>query len=296
MPEAAEVTVAARQLALVAVGRRLAGLPVTHPRTMRSTTRSALDRFVDREVVDVVPVGKWILVTVDGVPEQLGVHLRMSGQLLARPPDDQPFDRHVHARFVLDERRSRPPAIAGVPAPPDGAPGAGRPPVTVWFRDPRTFGELRVLREVPGMEDIRDPAVTAEVLHRRARTRSIGVKPVLLDQARFVSGIGSYLADEILHDAGLDPRAPARQLAPSAWGRTIDLARDHIERSALHGGVTLPDEGWIDLWGRPGTYADLVRVHGRATCGTCGGDTTSAVLAGRSARWCRRCQNPRRRR
>lgn len=296
MPEAAEVTVAARQFAHVAVGRRLIDLPVTHPRTMRSTTRRALDRFVGRDVVAVTPVGKWILVDVDGVDEHLGVHLRMSGQLLARTPTAEPVDRHVHARFVLAELTTDASGLDGVPAPPDGAPGAGREPVTVWFRDPRTFGELRVLAEVPGMEDVRDPAVTAAVLHQRARSRSIGVKPVLLDQARFVAGIGSYLADEILHDAGIDPRAPARELAHSAWARIIELARAHIDRSATLGGVTLPDEGWVDLWGRPGTYADAVRVHGRRECATCGAPTSSAVLAGRSARWCRRCQNPRRRR
>lgn len=296
MPEAAEVTVASRQLAHVSVGRPLSALPVTHPRTMRATTRAELDRFVGRSVRSVEPVGKWIVVRVAGEPASLGIHLRMSGQLLARHPDDQPADRHVHARLDLGKRTTAATPIDGAPAPPESAPGVDVAPVSVWFRDPRTFGEMRVLDTVPGMEDIRDPRVTPSLLEERARRRSIAVKPVLLDQARFVAGIGSYLADEILHVVGLDPRAPANALASSAWARVIDEARHQIDVSARAGGVTLADEGWVDLWARPGRHGDTVLVHGRAHCGTCGGPTSSAVLGGRSARWCRRCQHPRRRR
>lgn len=296
MPEAAEVTVAARQLAHVSVGRRLTALPVTHARTMRSTTRHALDELVGRHIVGVASHGKWILVSLADSPRMLGVHLRMSGLLLARRPAEEPTDRHVHARLVLGERVGQAVSLDGVPAPPPGAAGTDGDPVTVWFRDPRTFGELRVLDAPPGADDVRSRVVTAHLLRDRARTRSIGVKPLLLDQARFVSGIGSYLADEVLHAAGLDPRAPANTLAVSAWTRILDAARTQIAVSATVGGVTLADEGWMDLWGRPGNHADGMRVHGRDTCGTCGAATSSAVLAGRSARWCRHCQHPRRRR
>ena len=85
----------------------------------------------------------------------------MSGQLLAHEPGDEPSDRHVHAVLELGPRtggappagehttpsetgsRCVPPVDA--PEPPPEAAGAGDAPVTVWFRDPRTFGELRPL-------------------------------------------------------------------------------------------------------------------------------------------------------
>ena len=67
MPEAAEVSVAAAQLARVAVGRELRSVTVTHPRTMRSAAAGAFDRFAGQHGRG--PCGrhgKWILVEVDG--------------------------------------------------------------------------------------------------------------------------------------------------------------------------------------------------------------------------------------
>lgn len=314
MPEAAEVTVAAGQLARVAIGRTLEALPVTHVRTMRATTRAALDTVVGHRVTGVDPVGKWLLVSFDGLRPQLGIHLRMSGQLLATEPDQPHPDRHVHAVLELSPRPTTPEPRSGrhlarleranayqngvwvVPEPPPGAVGIGPEPCAVWFRDPRTFGEVRILTEVPTAEDVRADHITADLLQARASTRRVGVKPVMLDQARFVAGIGSYVADEALWAAGIDPRRPANTLAVTAWDRILTSTRQIIAESAAVGGVTLPDDGWIDLWGRPGTYGVKLAIHGRDICTRCQSPTQRAVIAGRSARWCPACQPRQRRR
>ena len=273
MPEAAEVAVAAAQLHQVAAGRELTALPVTHPRTVRHADPAAVAALVGRRVDAVRSHGKWIVVDLADAGAALGIHLRMSGQLLVAEPGTPHPDRHVHATLHLG-------------------------PVDVWFRDPRTFGELRVLAggAAPVAPDLFDPAITGAGLRDQAGRRRVGVKAVLLDQAQGVAGIGSYLADEALHRAGIDPTAPAGELARSAWDRILVSARAIATDSAAAGGVTLEDEGWVDLWGRPGTYAERLQVHARTTCATCGTPTSSAVVGGRRARWCSRCQHPRRRR
>ena len=294
MPEAAEVTVAARQLADVAVGRELTALVVSHPRTSRAQPVETLQCFAGHRVEAVRRHGKWILLSVAGVSEQLGIHLRMSGQLLAVEPETPHPDRHVHAVFSLGPRPPRIPSVAQHPPGqltefPDG--GA----VEVWFRDPRTFGELRLLEDgAPVAPDLFDPAVTGEVLAAAAARCTVGAKAVLLDQGRAVSGVGSYLGDEAFHRAGLAPVTPAHRLAGSAWSRVLDASRDVAIASADAGGVTLADEGWVDLRGRSGCYGGQLRVHARETCGTCGTPTRRAVVGGRSARWCPRCQPARR--
>ncbi len=274
MPEAAEVAVAATQLAEVAVGRTLLALPVTNDRTVRHTDPAAVAAFAGRTVVGVRSHGKWIVVDLDGTADSLGIHLRMSGQLLVVDPGQPHPDRHVHATLHLSER------------------------VAVWFRDPRTFGELRALAggRPPGADDLFDPSVTGARLHEVASGRRAAVKAVLLDQQRVVAGIGSYLADEALHRAGIAPTVPAGELARSAWERVLVAARAIATDSMAVGGVTLEDEGWVDLHGRPGTYASELQVHARPTCAACGTPTSSAEVGGRRARWCRRCQHPRRRR
>lgn len=274
MPEAAEVAVAASQLGEVAAGRVLERLGVSHPRTVRHTDPAAVEALAGHRVAGVRSHGKWIVVDLAGSDVALGIHLRMSGQLLLAEPGSPHPDRHVHATLRL------------------------RPGVDVWFRDPRTFGELRALPggRPPGADDLFDPAVTGERLHALAGRRRAAVKAVLLDQQRIVAGVGSYLADEALHRAGISPVAPAGELGPGAWDRILDAARSIARDSQAAGGVTLADEGWVDLQGRPGRYAEQLRVHARDTCATCGAATRSTVVGGRSARWCPRCQPARRRR
>lgn len=272
MPEAAEVTVAASQLDEFAAGAVLVSLTITHPRTSRAQTAEELQGFVGERVERVRRHGKWIVVDFDGTAA-LGIHLRMSGQLLIRPRDATPEDRHVHAVFDF-----------------------GRHEV-VWFRDPRTFGELRLLRNgAPVAPDLFDPGVTAGLLTVHALRRRVGVKAVLLDQVGAVAGIGSYLADEALHRAGISPLAPAGDLDVAAWDRILTAARAITVESTAAGGVTLPDEGWVDLRGQRGEFASSLRVHGRDTCATCGTRTRTARVGGRSARWCPQCQHARRRR
>lgn len=294
MPEAAEVAVAAAQLRLVAAGRCLIALPVTHERTVRHTDPEAFAALAGRRVADVRSHGKWIVVDLEGTGVALGIHLRMSGQLLVAEPDAPHPDRHVHATLQLSTRSPfRPTDVAAC--------GNIRRPergVEVWFRDPRTFGELRALPggRPPGADDLFDSAITGARLARLGARRQAAVKAVLLDQQRTVAGIGSYLADEALHRARISPVVPAGELAASAWERILDSARTVARASAAAGGVTLADEGWVDLFGRPGRYAEQLRVHARGTCATCGTATRAAVVGGRSARWCPRCQHPRRRR
>jgi len=302
MPEAAEVAVAARQLGEVAAGRVLSAIPVTHPRTVRHTEPDAVAALAGREVERVRTHGKWIVVELAGAEVALGIHLRMSGQLLLAEPGTPHPDRHVHATLHLTSHpASHPTPNPFWPADPPASGGICRPEpegVVVWFRDPRTFGELRALPRgrPPGAEDLFDPVVTGAKLHELARRRRTAVKAVLLDQQRVVAGIGSYLADEALHRAGISPVVPAGELAPSAWARILGSAREIATESAAAGGVTLADEGWVDLHGRTGRYAEQLRVHARETCGTCGIPTRTAVVGGRSARWCPRCQPARRRR
>lgn len=296
MPEAAEVAIAAAQLHDVAAGQVLVGVRVTHERTVRHTEPTAVAALAGRTVAGVRSHGKWIVVGLDGTDVALGIHLRMSGQLLVAEPGTPHPDRHVHATLHLSPH-PRMSCLGDTPCP-----SATRSPVSdsveVRFRDPRTFGELRALAggRPPGADDLFDSAVTGDRLARLAARRRAAVKAVLLDQQRVVAGVGSYLADEALHRAGISPVVPAGELAPSAWARILDAARAVATESQAAGGVTLADEGWVDLQGRPGRYAEQLRVHARPTCGTCGAETRAAVVGGRSARWCPRCQPARRRR
>lgn len=91
------------------------------------------------------------------------------------------------------------------------------PAVEVAFTDPRRFGRVRLV-DCPG-ESIRkysplvengpDPVVdtdvfTEEYLKQKMRSRHVPIKALILDQ-KMISGIGNWVADEVLFHSKLHP-------------------------------------------------------------------------------------------
>lgn len=93
----------------------------------------------------------------------------------------------------------------------------GDPAVQAAFTDPRRFGRVRLV-DCPG-KDIRkhsplkengpDPVVDVDVftedyLRQKMQSRHVPVKALLLDQTH-ISGIGNWVADEVLYQSKLHP-------------------------------------------------------------------------------------------
>jgi formamidopyrimidine-DNA glycosylase len=91
--------------------------------------------------------------------------------------------------------------------------------------DPRRLGRIR-LRDEPLDEpplaalgpDALDELPTASGLGSLLSRRNAAVKAVLLDQS-VLAGVGNWIADEVLYQAGLDPRRPAASLRPDEVSR-----------------------------------------------------------------------------
>jgi formamidopyrimidine-DNA glycosylase len=106
------------------------------------------------------------------------------------------------------------------------------------------------------------------------------VKPALMDQS-FIAGIGNMYADEILYQAGIDPRAGVSGLDEKAvrtifekMKRVLDVA---IERKA-------------DPERLPRTWLLAHRAEG-ASCPRCGGTVKRIRMSNRSAYLCPQCQS-----
>ena len=220
--------------------------------------------------------GKVLLVRLEG-PRTLAVHLGMSGRLELAPPDGTP-PAHGHLRLDLD----------------GGA--------VLWFRDPRRFGSLAVLEGHRSGADLGlgpDALATPWTATRLAAVLAgtgRSIFDALLDQRR-VAGLGNIYVQEILHAAGIDPRAAAGRLASRTLARLAARIRPVLRAAIERGGTTLRDHRAPD--GRPGSNAAHLRVYGRAgaRCG-CGGRLRGLRLGGRTVTFCPRCQRtgrPRRR-
>src|SRR5262245_35091098 len=97
--------------------------------------------------------------------------------------------------------------------------------------DPRRLGRIRLRKDPPSEAPISDlgfdallglprPAEFAEMLE----DRSAPIKALLLDQS-FAAGVGNWIADEVLYQARIAPRRPARSLSD----RELDRLRTRLQ-------------------------------------------------------------------
>ena len=273
MPELPEVETVRRMLESTVRGRvidrvRLSGLRLRAP-----VARSLPGRLAGRRLVAARRHGKYLLLELDGGVTLLS-HLGMSGRWLfhARAPlADLP---HVHARFRFT----------------DGS--------ELWFQDARRFGLLRLLATArlssdPGLAGLGpDPVAeppTGSALRSMARGARVSAKGFLMDQRR-LAGIGNIYASEILHRAGVHPRARADRIPAARWEaiarETGAVLGEAIERC----GTTF--SMYRTLWNEPGAFGEQLRVYDRAgePCRACGTVIRRIVQGARSTFFCPGCQ------
>ena len=230
MPELPEVETARRLLARVAVGRRIARVwCAADPIVFESPPPRVRAALEGRWVWAAERHGKHLWLTLDRGPALL-MHFGMTGGL------------HVPRRRPLRLRSSR------------GAPDAGWPPRFAKLRltfddgselalaDGRRLGRVRLRRDpraeppvsllgFDALHELPPPARFHALVHERAAP----MKALLLDQT-FAAGVGNWIADEVLYQAGIDPRRPARTLTPAESSRVRSRLRS-VVRVAVRAGA-----------------------------------------------------------
>jgi formamidopyrimidine-DNA glycosylase len=298
MPELPEVETVARQLEPELEGHRIESLEVLDERWSQPAPAAELSAAVSgRTVEGLGRRGKYLLLALDG-GQTLVMHLRMTGNLVLVEGEDvldpsegrrlyeaerSTSDRHLRARFVLDDGRE------------------------VWFTDPRRFGEAFLIDDSRlderfaklGVEPF-SPEFTAEALGEMAAGRTVPLKSFLLDQSG-VAGVGNIYADEALYRARLHPLSPAGSMKPEHLAALRDAVAAALEAGIDAGGSSIDD--YRDGRGEKGTMQNEFLVHTREgePCPSCGGEIVRTVVSGRSTYFCPSCQvrlrrRPRRRR
>ena len=287
MPELPEVETMCRGIAHLA-GRRIAAARFprgsVRPIRVEPSARSVGARLAGRTIAGVGRFGKRAAIELAPRgrigPEWLVIEPRMTGLLLVADP---PTSGHVRLEIIFEAEQ---------------APG-------LVFWDRRGLGTIRLLdrRGLAAVcgETMLGPdglTITGQALRDRLGGSRRAVKVALLDQ-RAVAGIGNIYAAEILHAAGIDPRAACRRLSADCWGRIAAAARDILADAVRLEGSSIGDETYQTADRRPGRYQTRHRVYGLAgePCGGCGRPVARLVQAQRSTFFCGHCQwQPRRRR
>jgi formamidopyrimidine-DNA glycosylase len=205
----------------------------------------------------------------------LGVHLRMTGQLLWLDPG-MPVQSHCRVRLWLQGNHE------------------------LRFVDQRTFGRvwwvpprLPVESVMTGLQALGPEPFGADFspdyLRQQFKHRQRPIKNALLDQS-LVAGIGNIYADEALFLSRMRPTTPCARIGPTRSKRLYDAIVQVLTHSIESGGTTFSD--YRDIYGVNGNYGGVAWVYDREgqPCRVCSRPIQRLKLAGRSAHFCPSCQ------
>lgn len=167
------------------------------------------------------------------------------------------------------------------------------------FWDRRGLGQITLLSVDQFERKVSDgslgpDAISVDAREFRARgnrsTREI--KVALLDQ-KFVAGVGNLYASEILHMAGVDPRARCHRLSVGQWESIHQCMLSVLKTAIKYEGSTLSDGTYQKALNDPGGYQNHHRVYDREgkRCPRCRGQTVKRIVQSqRSTFFCSHCQ------
>lgn len=275
MPELPEVETVRLGLNQVTLNQPIRGGDVLLDRTIAYPT-SAIDFLTGLNGTAIAQwhrYGKYLLAELS--EGWLGVHLRMTGQLLWLN-STEPLHKHTRVRLFFAEDRE------------------------LRFVDQRTFGQMWwVPRDrdpkaiITGLQKLGPEPFSADfsdnyfVQQLKGRRRAI--KTALLDQA-LVAGVGNIYADEALFLSGIRPETLCADLSPANIKRLrLNIVRV-LQDSINARGTTFSD--FRDVSGVNGNYGGIAWVYARdgEACRTCETTIQRLKLAGRSSHFCPHCQ------
>jgi formamidopyrimidine-DNA glycosylase len=208
-------------------------------------------------------------------PSWLGVHLRMTGQLLWLHRDE-PLHKHTRVRIFFGDQQE------------------------LRFIDQRTFGKMwwvppgiAVESIITGLAKLAadpfSPEFTVEYLALKLQNRRRSIKTALLDQS-VVAGLGNIYADEALFKSGVLPETLCIDLQPKQIERLRTAIIQVLETSIEAGGTTFSN--FLNVKGINGNYGGVAWVYNRAgePCRVCDTAIVRIRLAGRSSHFCPQCQ------
>lgn len=276
MPELPEVEVIRRDLERDTVGKRIKDVQVKLPRIIRrhKNKKEFTDALAGAKITKVDRRGKYLLMHLDS-GRVLVMHLGMSGRI-ERTTGRKSVEKHTHVVIKFSTGGE------------------------LRFIDMRQFGELFVAAEdgLDGVKELShialDPlgdSFTWQVFSEIVSSRKMKLKSLLMDQ-KFISGIGNIYSDEILWAAGLRHDRQSDSLTSQEVRRMYRAMQEVLQEGIRHGGVTLEDETYRNLYGKTGEFQQHLKAYGREgePCRRCRTPIVRERWGNRSTYFCRQCQ------
>jgi formamidopyrimidine-DNA glycosylase len=282
MPELPEVETVRRGLNQLTLNQKITGGDVLLNRTIAYPF--SVDEFIHGIKGSAITTwhrrGKYLLAQLTPPsppsPTWLGVHLRMTGQLLWLH-QDEPLHKHTRVRIFFGDQQE------------------------LRFVDQRTFGQMwwvppGVAEEsiITGLKKLAadpfSPEFTVEYLAAKLQNRRRPIKTALLDQS-VVAGLGNIYADEALFKSGVLPVTLCTDLQIAQIQGLHTEIIQVLETSIAAGGTTFSN--FLNVKGINGNYGGVAWVYNRTgePCRVCSTPIQRIKLGGRSSHFCPECQS-----
>jgi formamidopyrimidine-DNA glycosylase len=278
MPELPEVETVRRGLNQLTLQQKIVGGDVLLPRTIAypHPWEEFLVGIQGNYLVTWERRGKYLLAKLSSDSDSfLGVHLRMTGQLLWMH-HDEPIHKHTRVRILFENDQE------------------------LRFVDQRTFGQMwwvpsnkPVETVITGLAKLAvDPFAaefTVDYLAEKLKNRRRPIKTALLDQS-VVAGLGNIYADEALFISQIRPEIQCTELTRSHVQKLHPAIVQVLTNSIEAGGTTFSN--FLNVQGVNGNYSGVALVYNRTgqPCRVCGNPIQRIRLGGRSSHFCSECQ------
>lgn len=273
MPELPEVETVRRIIEPQIKGQKIISVSIQNPQVIAYPEAETFsDLLAGQTISSMSRRGKFLTVHFES-GDRLGLHLRMTGQLLVTPAD---FPEEKHTHLVL--------CLAG-----------GQ---QIRYIDQRRFGRFWYLKAgeedtVTGQDRLgiepTDDGLTWQYLKEKLGKRKKAVKEMLHDQT-IIAGIGNIYSDEILYAAKIYPGKRCLNLTDAEWKRLAEKIPEIINWGIEVNKMT--PEQYLAGMGKEYSNMDYFNAYGREgkPCRRCGTPMRRIVIGGRSSCFCPECQ------
>lgn len=280
MPELPEVETVRRGLQQFTVDRSIHQVEVLLSRTIAHPDVADFERGLTGSVIKQWQRrGKYLLAECEQPGQAatgwLGVHLRMTGQLLWLP-EPTALTKHTRVRLLMADGQE------------------------LRFVDQRTFGKMwwvanteQPAQIISGIGKLGpepfSPEFSLPYFSDRLRRSQRQIKAAILDQA-VVAGVGNIYADESLFLSRIRPTTLTTKLQEEQIKDLRLAVIKVLQDSIAAGGTTFSN--YLNVQGTNGNYAGLAWVYNRQgeACRQCGNVIVKTRVAGRGTHYCPACQ------
>ncbi len=285
MPELPEVETVRAGLAEYLTGAQVNSVEILDARSLKRHQPGVQD-FIDvmtgATLKHMSRRGKFLWIPLDRDGLAMVGHLGMSGQMLVRDAGSEPDKLTRVILFATSPSGKK---------------------LEMRFVDQRIFGSLAIDELVAVDHDERIPSTVTHIARdpldpnfddveviKKVRSRTAGIKKVLLDQG-VLSGVGNIYADEALWRAKLHYDQPASSLTLPKTKELLGHVREILAAAVLVGGTSF-DEQYKNVNGQSGYFEVSLNAYGMTgrPCPRCGKAIVRENWMNRGSHFCPKCQ------